>query len=177
MKNFELLNNLLTNGAVSTVEEFTFLWENSYLDTGDNTLNIRTKEGTIITCNLTEMVETIDGYMETDLINMFKEFGKPLPIYSKYNNLDEIIKDLRDFNKEDEFRRNAAEHANIGLGKFFLLYQLKIDDEFRLYLEYMPSAYPDFEKKIAFEIYYSDGDDAFMEHNYDTHEVTRLDIE
>lgn len=123
------------------------------------------------------MVETIDGYIETDLINMFKEFGKPLPIYSKYNTLDKIIKDLRDYNKEDEFRRNATEYANIGLGKFFLLYQLKIDDEFRLYLEYMPSAYPDFEKGIAFEIYYEEAFNFLMEHNYDTHDVINLDIE
>lgn len=176
MQNYNLLNNILKNGAINTVEEFTCFCILSKFDNEKFDLILKTDKEIIATCSLVKMVEESKLDDDASMIETFIEFNKPLPINSKYNNLDEIIEELRDIDKEDEFRRNANKHANLGLGHFFLTYDIDADCLFNLYLKYTPIASPKDEQQIAFEIYYSDGEDAFMEHNYNTHKITRLEI-
>lgn len=88
-------------------------------------------------------------------------------------NNDKLIQKLRDYDKEDEFRRNAAKYTNLGLGRFFLVCEIDEDGK----LKYTPVAYPAEGQTIIFEIYYEKDFNFLMEHDYYTHEVINLEIE
>lgn len=188
MKKFELLNNLLKQGTINTVEEFEFIWENSYLEVeGTNfTLNIRSKEmGTIISVDLNQMIEYFVnnknyGYdnIEADAIDMFRDFTEDwedegyLKIDSKYDNLEEIAEDLRDYDLEETFKNKAYDIANnVGCDGCYVTYELKMNDEYKLYLEYMAIEHPTDGQVAISKIFYDECDDCFQEHDLYANEI------
>ena len=188
MKKFELLNNLLKQGTINTVEEFQYFLENSYLEVeGTNfTLNIRSKEmGTIISCDLTRMVEYfVDNKkydydnIETDAVDMFRDFSKDfedegyLEIDSKYDNLEEIMEDLRDYDLEEKFKDEAYDIANnVGCLGCYITYELKMDDEYRLYLDYMAIKHPVYGQVAISKIFYDENNDCMCEHDLYADEI------
>lgn len=188
MKKFELLNNLLKQGTINTVEEFTFFWENSYLEVEGTTfrLNIRNKEmGTVISCDLTRMVEYFvnnEKYdynnIETDAVDMFRDFNNDwedegyLEIDSRYDNLEEIAEDLRDYDLEENFKNEAYDIANnVGCNGCYVTYELKMDDEYKLYLEYMAIEHPVNGQVAISKIFYDESDDCMQEHDLYANEI------
>lgn len=189
-KNYEQLNNLLNKGYLENMKDFDIFYQYSYIDLGDETLEIRDQNGHgIFVVDLRFVFEYVEKYEEKyecdfeieDLPSLFKiyfEHEEDIDIYTsirkyKYNytdinNLDDLLDEyINEHDFDEEIKKAIKEFA---ANDIYIGSTLEINDEYELILKVditdNKSFLDYYNYKTNFKISYNEDNDCLHIDNY-----------
>lgn len=189
-KNYEQLNNLLNKGYLENMKDFDIFYQYSYIDLGDETLEIRDQNGHgIFVVDLRFVFEYVEKYEEKyecdfeieDLPSLFKiyfEHEEYTDIYTsirkyKYNytdinNLDDLLDEyINEHDFDEEIKKAIKEFA---ANDIYIGSTLEINDEYELILKVditdNKSFLDYYNYKTNFKIFYNEDNDCLHIDNY-----------
>lgn len=198
-KNYEQLNNLLNKGYLENMKDFDIFYQYSYIDLGDETLEIRDQNGHgIFVVDLRFVFEYVEKYEEKyecdfeieDLPSLFKiyfEHEEDIDIYTsirkyKYNytdinNLDDLLDEyINEHDFDEEIKKAIKEFA---ANDIYIGSTLEINDEYELILKVditdNKSFLDYYNYKTNFKISYNENNDCLHIDNYESDEGFDID--
>lgn len=198
-KNYEQLNNLLNKGYLENMKDFDIFYQYSYIDLGDETLEIRDQNGHgIFVVDLRFVFEYVEKYEEKyecdfeieDLPSLFKiyfEHEEDTDIYTsirkyKYNytdinNLDDLLDEyINEHDFDEEIKKAIKEFA---ANDIYIGSTLEINDEYELILKVditdNKSFLDYYNYKTNFKISYNKNNDCLHIDNYENDEGFDID--